>query len=95
MDKFDRVYQIHQIPLRPYNVCSVAQASRTSGVLSRATVFRLIALLRDYLGAPIVSDGNGYRYAREQGARAYELPGLWFNDCAVASSCPLLPATHG
>jgi len=45
---------------------------------SRATVFRLIALLRDFLGAPIVSDADGYRYAREQGA--YELPGLWFND---------------
>ncbi len=47
---------------------------------SRATVFRLIALLRDYLGAPVVRDADGYRYAREKGARAYELLGLWFND---------------
>ena len=79
MDKFDRVYQIHQIlSARRTPVGWPELAERLE--CSRATIFRLIARLRDFLGAPIVSDGNGYRYAREQDARAYKLPGLWFND---------------
>ncbi len=79
MDKFDRVYQIHQIlsgRRTPVGWPELAERLECS----RATVFRLIALLRDYLGAPVVRDTDGYRYAREKGARAYELPGLWFND---------------
>lgn len=79
MDKFDRMYQLHEIlSARRTAVGWSELAGRLE--CSRATVFRLIARLRDFLGAPIVSDGDGYRYAREQDARGYELPGLWFND---------------
>jgi len=59
MDKFDRMYQLHQILSARR---SAVGWSELAGRLecSRATVFRLIARLRDFLGAPIVSDGNGY-----------------------------------
>ena len=44
---------------------------------SRATLTRILAELRDLLGAPLEYDAarGGYRY----GEAAFELPGLWFN----------------
>jgi predicted DNA-binding transcriptional regulator YafY len=80
MDKFDRIYDLHRI-----------LAGRRTGIpladlmarleCSRSTALRLIALMRDYLSAPIEHDAEqgGYRYRPSAEGRAYELPGLWFS----------------
>jgi HTH domain len=46
---------------------------------SRATLHRDIALLKDYLHAPVEfdADGGGYKFSTASGT--YELPGLWFS----------------
>lgn len=48
---------------------------------SEQTIYRLIRLMREYLGAPIEwdEDRGGYYYARAAEGDLYELPGLWFN----------------
>jgi predicted DNA-binding transcriptional regulator YafY len=48
---------------------------------SRATALRVIAEVRDHLGAPIEFDreAGGYRHLPSARGRAYELPGLWFS----------------
>ncbi len=86
MDKFDRIYELHRLlgarrtPIAEDELMRRLQCSR-------ATVFRLIRAMRDYLGAPIefVADPPGYRYAREGAAAVYELPGLWFNAAELQS----------
>lgn len=79
MDRFDRIYKLHQIlaarrtPISRKNLQERMECSR-------ATVMRTIECLRDYLRAPIEYDRerNGYYY-REGEDGPYELPGLWFN----------------
>lgn len=79
MDLFDRIYKLHALfntsryPLPRSKLQSELECSR-------ATVCRIIARMRDYLGAPIITDpgGRGYSYAAGQ-KHTYELPGLWFN----------------
>ncbi len=79
MDKFDRIYKLHNI----------LRARRTPIPLgdlieqldcSRPTAFRTISTLRDRLYAPLVhlKDPDGYAYRTQPGQSAYELPGLWF-----------------
>ncbi len=47
---------------------------------SQATLYRLIANLRDHLGAPIEQDpdGRGFFY-EDYGMRPFELPGIWLS----------------
>jgi predicted DNA-binding transcriptional regulator YafY len=81
LDKFDRIYELHRIfstrrtPIGESDLCA-----RLEGC-SRATMYRLLAVLRDRLGAPVehVEDPPGFRYAADAQA-TYELPGLWFTD---------------
>jgi predicted DNA-binding transcriptional regulator YafY len=49
--------------------------------VSRATLKRDLAYMRDRLNAPIVFDREvgGYRLEKQSGNLKYELPGLWFN----------------
>lgn len=49
--------------------------------VSRATVKRDIAFLRDRMGAPLVWDRTrrGYILAKEPAQAAFELPGVWFS----------------
>lgn len=79
MDLFDRVFKLHTLFSTSHYPLARSKL-QTELECSRATVCRLIARMRDYLGAPIVSDpgGRGYCYAVDQ-KQAYELPGLWFN----------------
>lgn len=44
---------------------------------SRATFYRLIAILRDVFEAPLERKGDGYKYNLKEGEK-FELPGLWF-----------------
>ncbi|MCW5622377.1 MAG: transcriptional regulator [Burkholderiales bacterium] len=79
VDKFDRIYQLHQIFAGRRTPIPVQDLMEKLGC-SKATVYRLIDLMRDFLGAPIESDPElgGFRYAPTPNGRAYELPGLWF-----------------
>lgn len=90
MDRFDRIYAIHQLMANRRTPLTRAEIQEKLGC-SRATVTRTIADLRDFLRAPLVFDRkyNGYRYATD-GEQPFELPGLWFN----ASELYALLATH-
>lgn len=80
MDKFDRVYQLHSIlsgrktPISLNDLMDRLECSK-------ATVFRLINTMKDYLGAPIEYDEgrSGYIYKTAGEGPRYELPGLWFS----------------
>lgn len=79
VDKFDRIYQLHQIFSGRRTPIPVQDLMEKLDC-SKATVYRLIDLMRDRLSAPIESDAeiSGFRYAPTPNGRAYELPGLWF-----------------
>ncbi|MFN7086800.1 MAG: helix-turn-helix transcriptional regulator [Burkholderiales bacterium] len=79
MDKFDRIYQLHHILHGRRTPIPRAELMHKLEC-SAPTVFRLIRIMREHLGAPIEYDAEaeGYFYRRDAGG-AYELPGLWFN----------------
>lgn len=80
MDKFDRIFQLDAIlssrrtPIDPETLMARLECSRS-------TLFRIIASMKDYLGAPIEFDGHagGFRYRKTAGEETYQLPGLWFS----------------
>jgi predicted DNA-binding transcriptional regulator YafY len=80
LDRFDRIYELHAIfQGRRTPIPLVDLLARLD--CSRATAMRLIAFLRDRLGAPIhyERDPEGYRYRPDPNGPQYDLPGLWFN----------------
>lgn len=79
MDRFRRIYQLHQI-LRSHRYPVARKTLEEKLDCSRPTVKRIIQEMRLFLDAPIEYDRavNGYHYA-ETGEHPYELPGLWFN----------------
>jgi predicted DNA-binding transcriptional regulator YafY len=80
VDKFDRIYRLHQVLAARRTPIPLADLMERLDC-SKATVYRLIELMRDFLGAPIESDPElgGFRYARDRNGGTYELPGLWFS----------------
>lgn len=80
MDRFERIYQLHNILSGRRTPISNTQLQEKLEC-SEATVKRLVTLMRDHFDAPIVYDRkrNGYHYDTEAGEHPYELPGLWFN----------------
>jgi predicted DNA-binding transcriptional regulator YafY len=80
VDKFDRIYQLHNI-LRDRRTPISREALRQRLECAEPSVYRLIRLMRDHLGAPIEWDEahGGYYYRRDADGGTYELPGLWFN----------------
>lgn len=81
MAMLERIYRIHQI-LEDRRQVTFQDLMATLEV-SRATLKRDLAYLRDRLNAPIMYDRDlgAYRFegvARQPGAQ-YELPGLWFS----------------
>lgn len=80
MDKYDRIFQLHRaLAGRRTPVSTDDLLARLE--CSRATLYRIIAFLRDRLGAPIEHDADraGFIYAPTIDGRPYELPGLWFS----------------
>jgi predicted DNA-binding transcriptional regulator YafY len=79
MDKFDRIFQLHSI-LRARKTPISFEDLRARLECSKSTLHRALNALRDRLNAPVVfdKDADGYRYAEQKGAAAFELPGLWF-----------------
>jgi len=80
MDKFDRIYQLHNI-LRGRRTPIARADLMTRLECSEPTVFRLIRILREHLDAPVEynEEAGGYYYGQRIKGETYELPGLWFN----------------
>jgi proteasome accessory factor C len=86
MDKFDRIFQLHSILAnRRTPIDSETLQARLE--CSRATLFRIIAVMKDHLGAPIEFDSErgGFWYRRSSTDETYELPGLWFSPAELQS----------
>ncbi len=80
MDKFDRIYKLHDV-LRDRRT-PISRADLALAVeCAVPTIYRLIRFLRDNLHAPLKfsKDLDGYFYERTANGGTYELPGLWFN----------------
>ena len=84
MDKFDRIFQLHTIlanrrtPIDP----EILQARLEC---SRSTLYRLVALMKNTLNAPIELEAGGVVYGQKKDAPRYELPGLWFSAAELQS----------
>ena len=80
MDKFDRIYELHNILRERRTPISRADLARKVEC-SESSLYRLIRLLRDKLHAPLEYNNElgGYCYQRTAEGGTYELPGLWFN----------------
>ncbi|MFT3808193.1 helix-turn-helix transcriptional regulator [Arenimonas sp.] len=89
MDRYERTLALHRI-LKSARYPVSLQRLMDELACSRATLYRDIAFLRDALGAPIESEGEGgFRY-NEKDAERFELPGLWLNSDELHA----LLATH-
>jgi predicted DNA-binding transcriptional regulator YafY len=80
VDKYDRIFELHRT-LAGRRTPVAADVLQERLACSRATLYRIIAFLRDRLGAPIEYDAEraGFAYAATSDGRPYELPGLWFS----------------
>lgn len=77
MSRLDDLYQLHRL-LDGRRTAISRQAVLDELEISRSKLTRLIADLRDRLGAPLVFDRehSGYRYSTAD--NRHHLPGLWF-----------------
>jgi predicted DNA-binding transcriptional regulator YafY len=83
MGQTERFYRIDQL-IRSRGVIGF-KALQEALEVSRATLTRDLAALRDRFNAPIVFDRDrgGYVFARSEFGPQYELPGLWFSDSEI------------
>lgn len=78
MERIERIHALHRI-LSAARYPVTVQRLQEDLECSRATVYRDLAYLRDYLMAPVVGNGEaGFRYDTSEGNR-FELPGLWLS----------------
>ncbi|MFW5926869.1 MAG: helix-turn-helix transcriptional regulator [Wenzhouxiangella sp.] len=91
MSRRERLYHLHNI-LRQRRTPISRQDLIDELGCSQATLYRLIAELRDQLGAPLEQDpeGRGFYYDRSL-AGSFELPGLWISPEELQA---LLTARH-
>ncbi|AKS42236.1 helix-turn-helix transcriptional regulator [Wenzhouxiangella marina] len=91
MSRRERLYHLHDILRQRRTPISRQQLMDELGC-SQATLYRLIAELRDQLGAPLEQDaeGRGFYYDRDL-AGHFELPGLWISPEELQA---LLTARH-
>lgn len=104
VSKFDELYRLHRL-LDGRRTGLPRSVLIDEHGFSRSTLARLIADLRDRLGAPLIHDSErgGYRYDTADGSHA--LPGLWFTPNGTArprhAEAPArkpgwgIPRTHG
>ncbi|MEZ5741434.1 MAG: WYL domain-containing protein [Burkholderiaceae bacterium] len=80
MNQTERLYRIDQL-ISQRGVVAFTDMMAALEV-SRATLKRDLAYLRDRLNAPILydRDAGGYRFEQAGSGPQYELPGLWFSD---------------
>lgn len=79
MDRFERVVRLHRVLAAARYPVSKEKLMEELDC-SRATLYRIVAFLRDHLGAPLETneDQGGFYYDRELDG-VYELPGMWLN----------------
>ena len=78
MERIERIHALHRI-LTAARYPVTVQRLQEELECSRATVYRDLAYLRDYLMAPVVGNGEaGFRYDGSDNER-FELPGLWLS----------------
>ena len=78
MERIERIHALHRI-LTAARYPVTVQRLPEELECSRATVYRDLAYLRDYLMAPVVGNGEaGFRYDPDEADR-FELPGLWLS----------------
>ncbi len=79
MSKVERLYHLHNILSQRRTPIS-RQDLMERLECSQATLYRLIAELRDYLGAPLEQDSEnrGFFYDRSY-QQPFELPGIWIS----------------
>jgi predicted DNA-binding transcriptional regulator YafY len=84
LSKLDDLYRLHRL-LDGRRTPITRQTLLDKLELTRSTLTRLIADLRDKLGAPLVFDKElgGYRYDTADGR--HHLPGLWFSSEELAA----------
>ncbi len=84
MSKLDDLYRLHNL-LDGRRTPIARQALMDELELTRSKLTRLIADLRDKLGAPLIFDRElgGYRYDSADGR--HHLPGLWFSSQELAA----------
>ncbi|MGH8738487.1 MAG: helix-turn-helix transcriptional regulator [Burkholderiales bacterium] len=80
MDKFDRIYKLHHVLAGRRTPIGIEDLKEKLEC-STPSAYRLLRVLRDYLGAPVAFDRErgGYLYRQDADRGPYELPGLWFN----------------
>jgi predicted DNA-binding transcriptional regulator YafY len=79
MDKFEKLYQLHNLfETRRYPV-SIQTISEHLGCSSKTT-YRLLNVLRDTYHAPVTEDAHKNRFYDLNHADTFELPGLWFSN---------------
>ena len=83
MERMERFYKIDHL-LKDRKLVSFA-AFKDVLCISRATLRRDLAYMRDRFNAPIEYDAerNGYFFGKPRTGPRYELPGLWFNASEV------------
>ena len=79
MSKVERLYHLHNI-LNQRRTPISRQDLMERLECSQATLYRLVAELRDFLGAPIEQDSEtrGFYYDRSYD-QAFDLPGIWIS----------------
>ena len=79
MSKVERLYHLHNILNQRRTPISRHDLMERLGC-SQATLYRLVAELRDYLGAPLEQDedNRGFYYDRSY-EQPFELPGIWIS----------------
>ena len=79
MSKVERLYHLHNI-LNQRRTPISRQDLMERLECSQATLYRLVAELRDYLGAPLEQDpdNRGFYYDRSYD-QPFELPGIWIS----------------
>jgi predicted DNA-binding transcriptional regulator YafY len=79
MERIERIHALHRI-LSAARYPVTVQRLQGDLECSRATVYRDLAYLRDYLMAPVIGNGEaGFRYDHNDEAQRFELPGLWLS----------------
>lgn len=98
MSQFERLHRIRNL-IEARRLVPFADLMDALEV-SRATLKRDLAKLRDEFNAPIVfdRDAGGYRFGQPNGGPKFELPGLWFSAeeiLALMSMYRMLEDTDG
>ena len=97
MERIERIHALHRI-LTAARYPVTVQRLQEDLECSRATVYRDLAYLRDYLMAPVIGNGEaGFNYDHKE-AQRFELPGLWLSSeelHALLASQHLLARTGG